>query len=372
MRAIGEACFEIPSLVQKEAIPYAILGEDLVCQAKSGMGKTAVFVLSVLHRIDFESDDNPQCLILTHVRELAFQIQKEFLRLGKYFLNLRCNTFFGGVSVEKHRTQLKVAPPHIAVGTPGRVLDLVRTGHLDLSKLRFFILDECDKMLDQVDMRQDVQNIFYKTKTKKQVMMYTATLTEKTEKVCLKFMQKNAHIIKVTSQKDLTLTGLTQYYCNVTEKEKTKTLLSLLGKLTYNQTVIFCKTIQRAKHLNEIINHLDLESITIHTKMSQEERIERYEQFKTCKKRIMVCTDIFARGIDIEKVNVVFNYDMPADSDTYLHRIGRAGRFDSRGLAISFVSNDDDKEVLKEIQGRFVIEMNELPEKIDHSLYTNN
>lgn len=137
-------------VVQKEAIPVAILGDDLICQAKSGMGKTAVFVLSVLHRLNLTSEDNPQCLILAHTRELAFQIHKEFQRLGKYFSNLRCDTFFGGVSLEKHRLKLTLTPPHIAVGTPGRVLDLVKSGHMKLDKLRFFVLDECDKILDQV------------------------------------------------------------------------------------------------------------------------------------------------------------------------------------------------------------------------------
>jgi ATP-dependent RNA helicase UAP56/SUB2 len=134
--------------VQQEAIPFCILGNDLVCQAKSGMGKTAVFVLSILHQLDFDGD-KPQCMVLCHTRELAFQITKEFERLGKYFLNLRTETLFGGVPVAQQREKLTQDPPHVAVGTPGRVLDLAKTGHLKLDKLKFFVLDECDKMLEQ-------------------------------------------------------------------------------------------------------------------------------------------------------------------------------------------------------------------------------
>jgi ATP-dependent RNA helicase UAP56/SUB2 len=127
-----------------------VLGEDLICQAKSGMGKTAVFVIAVLHQLDLKKGDPMQCLVLAHTRELAYQIHKEFERLGRYVLNLRCELFFGGVNIQTHRDILKNKPPHIAIGTPGRVLDLVKSGHMNLDKLRFFILDECDKMLDQV------------------------------------------------------------------------------------------------------------------------------------------------------------------------------------------------------------------------------
>jgi len=148
LRAIGEAGFEHPSEVQQEAIPFSILGNDLVCQAKSGMGKTAVFVLSILHQIDFEGD-KPQCLVLCHTRELAFQITKEFERLGKYFLAMKTETLYGGVSVQAQRERLSQDPPHVVVGTPGRVLDLAKSSHLKLDKLKYFVLDECDKMLEQ-------------------------------------------------------------------------------------------------------------------------------------------------------------------------------------------------------------------------------
>lgn len=370
LRAIGEAGFEHPSEVQQEAIPFCILGNDLVCQAKSGMGKTAVFVLSILHQVDFDGD-KPQCLILCHTRELAFQITKEFERLGKYFLNLRTETLFGGVPVNQQREKLTQDPPHVVVGTPGRVLDLAKSGHLKLDKLRFFVLDECDKMLEQNDMREDVQEIFIKTKHNKQVCMFSATMTEDSRNICKKFMRSPMEIF-IDDQKKLTLHGLVQYYSQLAEKDKTKTLLSLLYKLNYNQTIIFCKSIERAKFLNEILMKMDLPSIAIHRKMSQEDRIEKYKEFKEFKKRILVATNIIARGIDIERVNVVFNYDMPEDTDTYLHRVGRAGRFGTKGLAITFVSTDEETKVLTDIQDRFAIKIPPLPETIDQTVYRNN
>lgn len=247
----------------------------------------------------------------------------------------------------------------------------MRSGTLKLDKLRFFVLDECDKMLEQCDMREDVQEIFIKTKHNKQVAMFSATMTEESRGICKKFMRSPLEIF-IDDQKKLTLHGLVQYYSNLLEKDKTKTLLSLLYKLNYNQTIIFTKSIERAKFLNEILIKMDLPSIAIHRKMTQEDRIEKYKEFKEFKKRILVATNILARGIDIERVNVVFNYDMPEDSDTYLHRVGRAGRFGTKGLAITFVSTDEETKILNDIQARFAIEIKTLPDSIDQTVYRNN
>lgn len=359
--------------MQKEAIPVALLGEDLICQAKSGMGKTAVFVLTVLHNLDLsDSKKGVQAIVLTHTRELAFQINNEFTRLGKYFMALKIELLIGGVSVKKHKQRLSLNTPQVVVGTPGRILDLIQQKALVLQNLKFFILDECDQMLEQVDMRQNVQDIFYKTNHKKQVMMFSATLSEKARGICKKFMRNNIKEIFIDDQRKLTLHGLIQHYCLVKEEEKVKSLVNLLEKLKYNQTIIFCKKISRAQMLNTLLNDMNLKSITIHRRMDQEERINRYKEFKEGSKRIMIATNVLARGIDIEKVNLVINFDMAENADTYLHRVGRAGRFDTKGLAISFVTEDTEIEVLKEIQSKFVIEMTELPASIDAKLYANN
>ena len=189
MKGIGDAGFEHPSEIQQEAIPIAIFGKDLICQANSGMGKTAVFVLSVLHQLDLEGLPF-QCLVLCHTRELAHQISQEFERLGKYMVNLKIMSIYGGVNIEKQILKLETKPPHIVIGTPGRTLHLVRDKKINLDNLKFFIVDECDRVLKEYDMRQTVQEIFVKTKPKKQVCMYTATLNEKIKETCLKFLKK--------------------------------------------------------------------------------------------------------------------------------------------------------------------------------------
>merc|ERR1711967_5394 len=236
---------------------------------------------------------------------------------------------------------LKENCPHIMIGTPGRVLALCRDKDLKLEKLTQFVLDECDKCLEKLDMRKDVQQIFMETPKKKQVMMFSATMTKETKELCKKFMQ-DPHEIAVDNESKLTLHGLLQYYVKLTEKEKNRKLNDMLDALEFNQVVIFVKSVQRAVALDKLLTECNFPSIAIHSQLSQDERIERYKQFKEFRKRIMVSTDLFGRGIDIERVNIVINYDMPDEGDAYLHRVGRAGRFGTKGLAISFVSSDED------------------------------
>jgi ATP-dependent RNA helicase UAP56/SUB2 len=181
---------------------------------------------------------------------------------------------------------------------------------------------------------------------------------------------KPFHEIYIDDQSKLTLHGLHQFYVEIDEKEKTKQLMQLLEKLNYNQAIIFTSKVDRAKFLNRILNKMEFESIAIFRGMSQQKRIENYNLFKECKKRIIVTTNLFSRGIDIERVNVVINYDMSESDDTYLHRVGRAGRYGTKGIAISFVTTTEEKGILKTIQDRFVVQVKEMPEKIDESLYS--
>merc|ERR1712185_782184 len=208
-------------------------------------------------------------------------------------------------------------------------------GDLKLDALTHFGLDECDKCLDKLDMRRDVQQIFLETPKKKQVMMFSATMTPESRQVCKKFMS-DPHEISVDEESKLTLHGLLQYYVKLQEKEKNRKLNDLLYALEFNQVVIFVKSVQRAVALDKLLVECSFPSLAIHSGLDQEERIKRYKQFKEFQKRIMVCTDLFGRGIDIERVNIVINYDMPDESDSYLHRVGRAGRFGTKGLALTF------------------------------------
>ncbi|XP_009121980.2 DEAD-box ATP-dependent RNA helicase 15 isoform X2 [Brassica rapa] len=348
LRAIVDSGFEHPSEVQHECIPQAILGMDVICQAKSGMGKTAVFVLSTLQQIE-PSPGQVSALILCHTRELAYQICNEFVRFSTYLPDTKVSVFYGGVNNKIHKDLLKNECPHIVVGTPGRVLGLARDKDLSLKNVRHFILDECDKMLESLDMRRDVQEIFKMTPHDKQVMMFSATLSKEIRPVCKKFMQ--------------------DHYIKLSEMEKNRKLNDLLDALDFNQVVIFVKSVSRAGELNKLLIECNFPSICIHSGMSQEERLTHYKSFKEGHKRILVATDLVGRGIDIERVNIVINYDMPDSADTYLHRVGRAGRFGTKGLAITFVASASDSEVLNQVQDRFEVDIKELPEQIDTSTY---
>ena len=384
-RAIVDAGFEHPSEVQHESIPQAMLGGDIICQAKSGMGKTAVFVLATLHQLNIgaaaaapaegeagtasaAAGGDVQVLVLCHTRELAFQIAHEYERFSKYLPAVKTAVFYGGVNIKTNRDILKNDAPHIVVGTPGRILALAREKTLLLSSIKHFVLDECDRVLEALDMRRDVQEIFRLTPHEKQVMLFSATLSKDIRPVCRKFCQDPMEIY-VDDETKLTLHGLQLYYCKLSEAEKNRKLNDLLDALEFNQVVIFVAKVNRAKELNRLLTECNFPSICIHAGMKQEERIAKYKSFKDFNARILVSTDLFGRGIDIERVNVVINYDFPDDSDQFLHRVGRAGRFGTKGLAISFISSEADQEILEKVQSRFEVNIPELPDEIDMSTY---
>lgn len=367
LRAIVDCGFEHPSEVQHECIPQAILGMDILCQAKSGMGKTAVFVLATLQQLD-PVDSQVSVLVMCHTRELAFQISKEYERFSKYMPSIKVGVFFGGMTIANDEKILKSNCPHIVVGTPGRILALVKTKKLNLRHIKHFVLDECDKMLEALDMRRDVQEIFRSTPHEKQVMMFSATLSKEIRPVCKKFMQDPMEVY-VDDEAKLTLHGLQQYYVKLKDNEKNRKLFELLDLLEFNQVVIFVRTVPRCMALAQLLVEQNFPAIAIHRAMTQEDRLSRYQQFKDFHKRILVATNLFGRGMDIERVNIVFNYDMPEDSDTYLHRVARAGRFGTKGLAITFVSDETDAKTLNEVQERFDVNISELPEEIDISSY---
>jgi len=369
VHAIQDCGFEHPSEVQFEAIPQAILGTDVLCQAKSGMGKTAVFVLTILQQLELNVGE-VSCIVLCHTRELAFQICHEFDRFKKYLPQVKSAVFYGGIPVQGNRDILKNDLPNIVIGTPGRMLQLAEEKSLVLSKVKYFIVDECDKVLESLDMRKDVQKIFQMCPRDKQVQMFSATLADSMRQICKKFMH-NPLEIYINDGSKLTLHGLKQYYIELQEKEKNRKLVDLLDALEFNQVVVFVSSVRRASELNKVLADCNFPSICIHSGMPQEERIEKYKQFKDFHSRIMVATDVFGRGIDISRVNVVINYDMPDSSDQYLHRVGRAGRFGTKGLAISFVSSERDAKVLNDVQDRFVVRIETLPDQIDASTYMN-
>ncbi|KAJ4555333.1 Suppressor of the cold-sensitive snRNP biogenesis mutant brr1-1 [Exophiala dermatitidis] len=390
LRAITDCGFEHPSEVQQKCIPQALLSVDILCQAKSGLGKTAVFVLTTLHQLE-PVPGECSVLVMCHTRELAYQIKNEYARFSKYLPDVKTAVFYGGTPIQKDIELLKNKEtfPNIIVGTPGRLNALVRDKVLSLRNVKAFVLDECDKMLDQIDMRRDVQEIFRATPTEKQVMMFSATLPTEIRPICRKFMRNPLEVF-VDDETKLTLHGLQQYSIRLSESEKNRKLNELLDSLEFNQVIIFVKSTLRATELDKLLRECNFPSIAVHSGISQEERyvllslhsnlaaciltmfssIKRYKEFKEFNKRICVATDVFGRGIDIERINLAINYDLPADADSYLHRVGRAGRFGTKGLSISFVSSEQDEQVLKEIERRFEAKVPEYPEGgVDSSTY---
>jgi len=256
----------------------------------------------------------------------------------------------------------------VVIGTPGRVLDLANSGHLKLDNVKHFVLDECDKMLEAIDMRADVQKIFMKTPRDKQVMMFSATLSEAVRPICRKYMQDPMEVY-VDKESKLTLHGLLQYYIKLEPAEKNRKLTELLDVLEFNQVVIFVSKVMRAKELDRLLQECNFPSICVTSHMKQAERIQRYKEFKEFHRRILVTTDLMGRGIDVERVNIVINYDFPDEQHAYLHRVGRAGRFGTKGLAVSFISSEEDAKILAEVQARFEVDIPELPDSIDTSSY---
>jgi len=370
MSAIRDAGFEHPSEVQHSAIPAAMTGTDLICQAKSGMGKTAVFVLATLQQID-PKDGVIDTVVLCHTRELAYQISAEFNRFSKYLKvenGVKIGVVFGGMPYEENKRMIEEEKPHVLIGTPGRMLHLIRPPQVvNLSKVQRFILDECDELLSELQMRRQVQDIFKETPVEKQVMLFSATISPEIRTVCRKFTKKAEEIF--VDDKKLTLHGLQQYYVKLAENEKNRKLNDLLDALEFNQVVIFVKSRVRATQLDQLLRKCAFPSETVHGNLSQKQRLEIYQKFKNFKCRILVSTDLFGRGVDIEKVNIVINYDMPDNSDMYLHRVGRAGRFGTKGLGITFVSTPEEQKTLEEVQQRFEVKIESLPDEIETSSY---
>jgi len=264
--------------------------------------------------------------------------------------------------------------PHIVVGTPGRILDLINDKSLKVNTVKRFVVDECDQLLEG-DMRGDVQNIFKACPKDKQVMMFTATLSSENKKIAEKFCYNPMFILPADESK-LTLHGLIQYHLKIDESKKNRKLHALLGSLEYNQCIVFVKSLKRCEKLHEVLVENNQPCGMVHGKLDVEERLKIFANFKKFETRILVCTDVYGRGVDFEKVNIVINYDLPdakgGGADQYLHRVGRSGRFGTKGLAISFASSDEDNEVIAEVQRRFQATIPSLPDQIEKSQYMDS
>lgn len=361
LMGIFEAGFEKPSPIQEESIPVALTGRDILARAKNGTGKTAAFVIPTLERIN-PKVSKIQCLILVPTRELAMQTSQVCKTLGKHLgINVMVTT--GGTGLRDDIVRLQEAV-HIVVGTPGRVLDLAGKGVADLSECPMFVMDEADKLLS-AEFTPVIEQLMRFHPKDRQVMLFSATFPLSVKA----FSDKNMHTpYEINLMDELTLRGITQYYAFVEERQKVHCLNTLFGRLQINQSIIFCNSTNRVELLAKKITELGYSCFYSHAKMAQQARNRVFHDFRNGVCRNLVCSDLLTRGIDIQAVNVVINFDFPKNAETYLHRIGRSGRYGHLGLAINLISWED-RMNLYNIERDLGTEIQPIPANIDKSLY---
>jgi ATP-dependent RNA helicase DDX6/DHH1 len=361
LKGIFEAGFEKPSPIQEEAIPVALTGRDILARAKNGTGKTAAYVIPTLHRVD-PKINKVQALILVPTRELALQTSQVCKTLGKYLgLNIMVSTGGTGLKDDILRLSDKV---HIIVGTPGRILDLASKNVADLSTCQTFVMDEADKLLSPEFTPVIEQLLGFHSKDR-QVMLFSATFPLIVKSFKDKHM-KDPYEINLMDE--LTLRGITQFYAFVEEKQKVHCLNTLFQKLEINQSIIFCNSTNRVELLAKKITELGYSCFYSHARMMQSARNRVFHDFRNGVCRNLVCSDLLTRGIDIQAVNVVINFDFPKNAETYLHRIGRSGRFGHLGLAINLI-NWEDRHNLYKIETELGTEIQPIPSNIEKRLY---
>jgi ATP-dependent RNA helicase DeaD len=341
LKGIKDLYFIEPTPIQKQAIPLALEGKDLIGQAQTGTGKTAAFVIPMLQRIDLKLSD-VQGLIMTPTRELAIQIAEDVQDLAKY-TDLKVISLHGGRDIQAQMNKLN-NKVHIIVGTPGRILDHLRRETLHLGRLKMLVLDEADKMLE-MGFQEDVETIIALTGVKKQTLLFSATMPDKVKHLAHRFMHQPPHIR--VEMKQITSEKTKQYYYVMNQSDKLDNLQKLLGELQPYLAIIFVNTQKRVEQVTEELQLQGLEAKALHGGLSQNKREQLMEAFRQVKFQYLICTDIAARGVDVEGVTHVVNYDLPSDSESYIHRVGRTGRAGEEGTAITFVSPRQRSVMLK-------------------------
>ena len=352
--------FDSPSPIQEEVIPMILDGHSVIARAKNGTGKTAAFLIPIIDSID-ERLLEIQALILVPTRELALQTSAVIKELSKY-LKVNCMVSTGGTQLREDIMRLDKGV-HIVVATPGRILDLANKDIARLHECQFFVLDEADKLISQ-DFQPIIHKIMNFLPKKHQVLLFSATFPQNVAG----FVKSIPDIRKVNMMADLTLKGVTQYYAFLEEREKVACLNALFARLKIQQAIIFCNSALRVELLAKKIIQMNFSCYYIHAKMHQNERNKVFHNFRKGQGRCLVSSDLFTRGIDIPTINVVVNFDFPSTAETYLHRVGRSGRFGHLGLAINFIT-EKDKDDLIRIEKELDTEIGPIPQNIDQSLY---
>ena len=361
LRGLYAIGFDKPSPIQKKAIGPMIsvkngTRRDIIAQAQSGTGKTGAFSVGILQIIDI-GEETTQCLILAPTHELARQIESVISNLGK-FMKISVQLLVGGTSVDEDKRKLEKNKPQVVVGTPGRVYDMIRRKFLLTDKMKVLILDEADEMLS-VGFKDQMYKIFQFMPNNIQVGLFSATLPEELTQLTSKFM-RNPFKITVDAEQ-LTLQGIAQYYISVdTDEIKYSILTDLFSTLSISMAIIYCNSTRRVDDLTEAMIGDGFPVKKIHGKMDTKEREENNKSFRGGKCRVLITSDLFARGIDIQQVSIVINFDIPKCQHTYLHRIGRSGRWGRKGIAINFLTKYDGAR-LKHFETYYNTEIREMP-----------
>ncbi|CAD6184326.1 unnamed protein product [Caenorhabditis auriculariae] len=358
LRGIYSYGFEKPSAIQQRAIVPILKGRDVIAQAQSGTGKTATFSISVLQALDTQVRET-QALILSPTRELATQIQKVVLALGDY-MNVQCHACIGGTNLGEDIRKLDYGQ-HVVSGTPGRVFDMIRRRNLRTRSIKMLVLDEADEMLNK-GFKEQLYDIYRYLPPGAQVVLLSATLPHEILEMTSKFMTDPIRIL--VKRDELTLEGIKQFFVAVDREEwKFDTLVDLYDTLTITQAVLFCNTRRKVDWLADKLKEANFTVSSMHGDMEQKERDQIMKDFRAGTSRVLISTDVWARGLDVPQVSLVINYDLPNNRELYIHRIGRSGRYGRKGVAVNFVKQDDVR-ILRDIEQYYSTQIDEMPMNI--------
>lgn len=359
LRGVYAYGFERPSAIQQRAIRPILRGRDIIAQSQSGTGKTGCFGIAALQLLA-ENSRETQVLILSPTRELAEQTSKVVTALGD-FMNVKCHAAIGGKSLGLDLKELERGGCQVISGTPGRVYDLMRRNALSTQHLKVIILDEADEMLSR-GFKEQIYDIYRFLPSHTQVVLMSATLPASVLEMTQKFMNDPIRIL--VRRDELTLEGIKQFFIAVEREEwKFDTLCDLYDTITITQAVIFCNTRQKVDWLAEKMKEKNFAVSAMHGEMEQSARDAVMEEFRSGASRVLIATDIWGRGIDVQQVSLVICYDLPTNRELYIHRIGRSGRFGRKGLAINFV-REEDVRLLRDIEQFYSTQIEEMPSNV--------
>jgi superfamily II DNA/RNA helicase len=357
LRGIYSHGFEFPSPIQSKGIIPMIDGKDMIAQSQSGTGKTATFVIGALSRIKYQ-DDTTQVLILTPTRELSYQIQEVIVSIGSSIEKLKSQVLVGGTSVEYTMRELKTNVPHIVVGCIGRVCDMIKRRALLIRNIQLLVIDEADEMLSY-GFRDNVYYILDRLPKKRQVVVFSATMSYDMVQQLEEITSDPVHIM--VKKEALTLDGISQYYVALeTDEHKYMTLKDLYSSIAVSQCIIYCNNVSTVQYLTETMKLDGFPVSCIHSDMNKQCREEAISSFRRGNTRVLISSDITARGIDVQQVGIVINFDISNSVHTYLHRIGRSGRWGRKGVGINLITRRDVNK-LRKIEQYYSTQIEELP-----------